>query len=203
MQSKKLIITIILISLLIIPIISAYTWGGGSWGYFSPLDYLESPIVLFVILFLIFFAIIFYSLNKAMKNPAVSAVIGFALSLFISLAISRRGLLWNFGGGGLDSWILLIAALIGIGFLIKFASDSFGRIGTLITIVLLWILIFNFSSYQLLPYQLSGGGFETFYNFLGSPLGLILLILLSFFLSGKGPKTNIEELTGFLGRKSR
>ena len=45
-----------IILLLILPLISAYSWGGGY--YRSPLDYLDNEWVIFAIIFMIFFAVI-------------------------------------------------------------------------------------------------------------------------------------------------
>ncbi len=149
-MNHKTLTIIFILTLLALPLISAQTWGGGMWGYRSPLDYLENEWVTFTILFLIFFSVIYYSVNKTTKNPAVSIILALGISLFISLAISRRGLLWGYGEG-IDTWVLLGAVIIGIGFLIKFASESFGRAGAIATVILIWIILNAIDPYQILP----------------------------------------------------
>ncbi len=182
---KKLLTTVIITALLIIPLISA-AWG--YWGgYRSPLDYLENEWVTFIILFLIFFAVIYYSINKTTKNPAVSVIVALGISLFISLAISRRGLLWGYGQG-IDVWVLLGAAIIGIGFLIKFASESFGRAGAIATVILIWIILIAIDPYQLLPDTLLySNNFIVFNELLTNIIGGIILVVIAILFS-KGKK---------------
>jgi hypothetical protein len=185
MKIQKSLITIItiisILSLLILPLISAQLWGG-YWGY-SPLDYLENEWVMFTVLFLVFFAIIYYSINKMVKNPIVAMIVSLGISLFISLALSRRGLLWDYGYG-LDSWILLGAAIIGIGFLLRFASESFGRGGEIISVIMIWLIINAIDPYQILPDTLLYSDvFMGFYGILKSLFGGILLIIVAILVS--------------------
>ncbi len=184
MQNQKTILTLTIITLLALPLISAALGGNfGYWGYNSPLDYLENEWVLFTILFLIFFSVIYYSINKAIKNPSVAVIVGLGISLFISLAISRKGFLWNYGQG-FDTWILLIAALIGIGFLIKFAAETFNATGAVIAVIGIWLLLLVIEPYQILPETLLySDGFIVFYNSLRSFVGLIILIIIAVLLS--------------------
>lgn len=178
MKNKTLTIIFIL-TLLTLPLLSAQSWGGGMWGYRSPLDYLENEWVTFTILFLIFFAVIYYSINKTTKNPAVSVIVALGISLFISLALTRRGLLWGYGEG-IDAWVLLGAAIIGIGFLIKFASESFGRAGAIATVILIWIILNAIDPYQILPDTLLySDNFMVFYELLKGFAGAIVLIIIA------------------------
>ena len=191
MKQKTLTTIFILtfLTLLALPLISAQSWGGGMWGYRSPLDYFENEWVTFTILFLIFFAVIYYSINKTTKNPAVSIIVALGISLFISLALTRRGLLWGYGQG-IDAWVLLGAAIIGIGFLIKFASESFGRAGAIAAIVLVWIILNAIDPYQILPDTLLySDNFMIFYELLTSIIGGIILVIIAIVFS-KGREDN-------------
>lgn len=196
MQKKlfTIISTIIITAILVLPLISAYSWGGW-YGYRSPLDYLENEWVLFTVLFLIFLAIIFYTLNKALKNPAVAIIIAFGLSLLISMAISQKGLIMGYGiSEEFSSWLLFIAALIGIGFLIRFAAESFGGIGAIIAVLGIWLLIHFIDPYQILPDVLLNSGFYNFYEFLKGGLGLIALAIIAFVLS-RGTRKTVKDVT--------
>ncbi len=192
MDTQKTLTTILIISLLALPLISAYSWGGGSWGYRSPLDYLENEWVTFTILFLIFFAVIYYSINKTVKNPTVAVIVALGISLFISLALSRKGLLWGYGQG-IDVWVLLGAAIIGIGFLIRFASESFGRAGAIISVIIIWIILNAIEPYEFLPDTLLySDNFMTFYDGLKGFFGGVILVTIAVLFS----KSKKDESVG-------
>jgi len=203
-MQQKTLTTILILALLALPLISAQTWGGGMWGYRSPLDYLENEWVTFIILFLIFFAVIYYSINKTTKNPAVSVIVALGISLFISLALTRRGLLWGYGQG-IDAWVLLGAAIIGIGFLIKFASESFGRAGAIATVILIWIILNAIDSYQILPDTLLySDNFMVFYEILTSFVGAIVLIIIAIlFTKGREAESVGGQLFDLFRRRTR
>jgi len=195
-----------IIVLLISPLISAYDFGGsgwGGWGYYSsPLDYLQNEWVIFGIVFLVFFAIIFYTVNKAFNNPGVSGVIALGLSLMIAMVMAQRGLLYGYLGEEIGSWILIIAVLIGIGFLIRFVHESFGKTGTVVALIILWIFLRSIDPYEFLPYQLLTDTFINIYEFLASVFGLILLIVAAFVILGiVDPKTNLDRITKFLSKR--
>ena len=208
MNHKKTLTTIFILTfltMLTIPLISAPSWGGGMWGYRSPLDYLENEWVTFTILFLIFFAVIYYSINKTTKNPAVSVIVALGISLFISLALTRRGLLWGYGQG-IDTWVLLGAAIIGIGFLIRFAAESFGRAGAIATIIIVWIILNAIDPYQILPDTLLySDNFMMFYGVLKSIFGAIVLIIITIlFIKGDEDRSPGQQiLKSLFGRRSR
>jgi FtsH-binding integral membrane protein len=204
MNKKPILILSAMSLLLIVPLIFAYNFGGwGNWGYYnSPLDYLQNPWVMFGIIFIILFGVIYYVLSKSFKNQGVSAAVALALSLFISMAISQRGLLHDYGGGELSSWALVIASLIAIAFLIRFVNESFGRIGTIIAVIIIWIIIHSLEPYEVLPNSLLNSGFFVIYEIIAGWLGLIIFIIIGFLLSGQGPRTLFEELQD-LGRRRR
>ena len=209
MKHSKTLTTIFILTfltMLAIPLISAASWGGGSFfgGYRSPLDYLENEWVTFTILFLIFFAVIYYSINKTTKNPAVSVIVALGISLFISLALTRRGLLWGYGQG-IDGWVLLGAAIIGLGFLIKFASESFGRAGAIATVIIVWIILNAVDPYQLLPDTLLySDNFMAFYELLTSFLGGVILVVIAIIFSkGKENESVGGQLFDIFKRRIR
>ncbi len=193
MQKKISIIIIVIISaLLLLPIISAaYSGlGFGSW-YYSPLDFFESEWVMFALVLLVFFATIFYTLFKIFKNKAVAAIISGALAILITVAITERGLIETYGGGEISSWALFLAGAIGIAFLIKFASESFGpnggKFATALVVFLVWLVLHNFYPEQLIPELLTRvPAFMWFYEFLIGPLGLIIGLGLALAFGGRG-----------------
>ena len=202
MQPKKstiLFISAILI-LSIIPLIAAYNGFGFSF-YSSPETFFENPWIMFSLIFIILFGVMFYVLNKSFGNVGVATAISIALSLFISMAVAQRGLLYEYGGGELSSWGLVIASLIAIGFLIRFTNENFGRIGTLSTVFIIWLILYNLDPYQVLPESLLNSGFFWIYDFLISIWGIIVLLVLVFIFSGEGPRTvadlshDIEQAT--------
>jgi len=195
MQKKFLIVILSIISVLfLMPIISAYSYTGfGDFGFYgSPLDFFENEWIMFVIIVAVFFATIFYTLYKAFKNKGVAAIISMGLSILISVAIMERGLIESYGGGEISSWALFLAAAIGIAFLIKFASESFGKIGVVVTVSLIWLVLHNFYPEQLLPELLTNvSAFMWFWEWFIIAIfpGLVLWIILALSLGGKGPKT--------------
>jgi len=202
---KKERLSVLALSLIIVftilPLISAYSFGG--WGYYnSPLDYLENEWVIFGIVFLVFFAIIFYTINKAFKNNAVSGIIALGLSLMIAMVMARRGLLYGYLGDELGSWILIITILIGIAFLIRFVYESFGKTGTIVALIGLWIILRSIDPYEFLPYQLLTDTFINIYEFFASVFGGIILIIGALIILGvTDPKTNLDKLTKFLSKR--
>ena len=177
-MKRGLVITSLILGLaliLIIPLISAPSWGGGY--YRSPLDYLENEWIMFGLFFVVFFAIIFYTVNRAFKNPAVSGVIALGLSLMISMTMAQRGLLYGYVGEEIGSWLLIVTVLIGVGFLIRFIWESFGKPGTVIALIGLWFLLRAFDPYEFLPYELLTDTFIGIYEFFASFLGLIIIII--------------------------
>jgi len=190
-----------IIALLILPLISAYSFGG--WGYYnSPLYYLENEWVIFGIIFLIFFATIFYTVNKAFKNSAVAGVIALGLSLMIAMVLARRGLLYGYLGEEIGSWILIITILLGIGFLIRFVYESFGKTGTMIALIGLWIIIRSIDPYEFLPYQLLTDTLINIYEFIASIFGLIVILIGALVILGvTNPKTIGEKMIRALGKR--
>jgi len=175
MKGGLTLISLLGIALMIIlPLVSAYTWGGGY--YRSPLDYLDNEWVIFSLFFLVFFAVIFFTVNRAFKNPAVSGIIALGLSLMIAMVMARRGLLYGYVGEEIGAWILIITVLIGIAFLMRFIYESFGKTGSIIGLIGIWFVIRSVNPYNMLPYQLLTDTFVNTYEFFASIIGLIILV---------------------------
>jgi len=181
MQTRKLIFSVIFLSLLVIPLISAYGFGGGFGIYNSPLDYLSNPWVLFVIYIAFFFAIIYYTTNKSFKNPPVAAVIAASLALFIAIAMAQRDWLNSSMSMEIGAWALLVASLIAIAFVVKFSFETFGRIGSVAAILIIWFILFNARENpgNILPPELLTDTFLNVFDFVSSIYGLIILLIIS------------------------
>ena len=207
MKNKSSIILISTILILsVLPLILAYNGYGWGLDYFygTPLDFLENEWVMFGIIFIILFGVIYYVLAKSFKNNAVAAAVGLGLSLFITMAISQKGLLYQYGGGELSSWALLVAALIAIAFLIRFAGETFGRWGTVAVVLIAGMIVNSFDAYEILPQSLLNSGFLGIYEFIISWPIIFILAILAFALGGKGAKTGIDlikEIAKSLGRR--
>ncbi len=179
MQNKKPMFFLVFVSLLALPLISAYSFGWSGGYYSDPMYYLQSPWVMFIIYFIFFFAIIYFTTNKSFKNPQVSAVVALALALFIAMALGQRGYLDYYMSAGVASWALVIAALIAIGFSIKFAYETFGRIGSVAAILIIWFALNSTDPQQILPLELLNDSILNAYRFIAAWPGLLILLLLS------------------------
>ena len=179
MINKKFIFIIVTLSLLVTPIISAYSYGWS--GNQDPMMYLNNAWVLFILYFMFFFAIIFFTTNKSFKNPSISAVVALAMALFISMSLSQRGWLNPYFGGQAGAWALFAAALIAIGFSIKFSYETFGRIGAVATILIIWFAIHSTveTPQDILPQELLNETILNVYSFMGSFIGLFILLIIS------------------------
>ena len=186
------------------PSILAYSFGGWGGYYSDPMMYLQSPWVLFIIYFIFFFAIIYFTTNKSFKNPQVSAVVGLALALFISMALGNRGYLDYYMSAGIASWALVIAALIAIGFSVKFAYETFGRIGSVAVVLIIWFILFSTDPQQILPPELLNDSILNVYGFIAAWPGLVVLLLISAVIitarKRRGGNYGSEALESMFGR---
>lgn len=203
MQTKRYLFLILFLIILALPLISAYTSGWGGFGYYrSPMDYLQNDWVIFGIIFILFFTIIYYTTNKSFKNPPSSAVIAAALSLFIAMALAQRGWLNNYIGGELGGWVLLGASLIGIGYAVRFAYESFGRIGIAVTLFIIWFIIHSLNPFDVFPAEVLSDLFLEAYDFLASYWGLLIVIIVGIAITkGRRDETYGESLLRSLGRR--
>jgi hypothetical protein len=189
---KKGIAITLLIALLTLPTILAYSFGY----YGGPMQYLENEWTMFTIVFLLFFAVIYFTVNKGFKNNIVSGVIALSLSLLITMTILRRGLLYGYAGDELGSWMMVVVALVGFGFLIKFAYEAFGAIGSTGAVIIVWMLLQRTDPYYLLPYGVSDTIYSS-YTFLSSFFGLVIMVALALalapFMKGKSSLQRMFE----------
>ena len=210
MKTKIHLIILLIGFFLALPIISAYSFGGWGRGYYSsPMDFLRSEWVMFIIYFIFFFAIIYFTTNKSFKNPQVSAVVALALSLFIAMALGQRGFLDPYVSSGVASWALVIASLIAIGFSIKFAYETFGRIGSVAAIFIVWFVIYGINNSAegpqgILPPELWNDYMLDAMAFIGSIWGLLILLLISAVVitarKRRGGSYAHDALDGLFGR---
>lgn len=195
MKIFKLSIYIIFL-VLSLNLVSAYGWG---WGYYdSPAELFENEWVSFAAVFILFFAIIFFALSKSFKEDKGAAIaIAVVVSLFISVVVTRRGWLFSYAGDELGQWILIVAVLVGAGFVVKIMSDVFGRWGAIIAVVALWASLFFIDIYVILPYGELGDFLLMIYEQAKGIFGLIALIIIIALLYryGRREKTLLEMLS--------
>ena len=162
------------------------------------MQYLENEWTMFAVVFLLFFAVIYFTVNKGFKNNIVSGVIALSLSFLITMTILRRGLLYGYAGDELGSWLMVIVALVAFGFLIKFAYEAFGTIGSTGATIVVWMLLQRTDPYYILPYGVSDTLFSS-YEFLSSWFGLVIMVAFALaaapFLKGKSAGQRILERT--------
>ncbi len=175
---KKEVSILIITAILLLPIISAYSWGY----YNSPLMYLDNEWVMFTIILLVSFALIFHTTNKAFNNQAVSAVIAGSISLLITITVLKRGLLYGYLGDEIGSWVLIAAGLVLLGFLIKLSYETFGAVGSTIAVFFAWLLLQRADAYSIIPYGAPYSIVQA-YEFITSIFGLIILVAIAIFAS--------------------
>jgi len=115
---------IIFMTLFLTTSVLAYNgFGGGGWYYSSPMDFLESPWIVFLLVFAVFFALIFFSLAKTFKgNTAVPITISVVISFLIAAMFSEKFYIRQY----LGDWIFLIAILIAIFAVMKILLGHLG-----------------------------------------------------------------------------
>lgn len=138
-----------------LPLVSAYT----TFSYYlrTPGDLLNNEWFLFILIFAIFFAVIYYSVSKTFTgNKGVAVVLSGAIAILIAGAVSRRAWYYGYLGETIGSWMFILAAVIGIFFLMRFASRMFGGIGILAILVFGWYIVGWLDYYGWIPYDFSG-----------------------------------------------
>lgn len=198
MEGRKYIL--IGIILLIIPLVSAQYYGY----YDSPLAIFDNEWAMFGIIFIIFFGIIFYTINRSFKNVAVSASVAGALSLLIALTMARRGLLLDYTGYEMGSWVMIIVFLIGLAFIARFAYENFGPIGTGFALMGIWAILRAIDIYEFLPYELLTDNFIKIYGFITSFFGLaIIIIAIIIIVSMNKDRTVGGQFAKLFGKRTR
>lgn len=185
-----------LLFLMIFPLVSAFT---GFGGYNSAFDFImNSEGFKFALVFLLFFAVIFFAVSKTFRDEkGIAVVVALVISLFISMALAQRGLLYGYLGDTIGGWAITLALLLGVVFIIKLSFDKLGGIGASIIIFLLWISLFFVDPYD----YFSGGGFGDFlisiHNLLTSFVGFITIVVVCIILIAvrARKKSILEKLT--------
>lgn len=197
-KSKTLKFVLGLLTILALPVISAYWGGGGSSGYYdSPLAYLDNEWIRFGIIFLLLFAVIYYAVSKTFKNNTIALVVAGGVSLLISISMGQRGLLYSYAGDSIGNLAIMVGFLIAIFALFRVLIGNFGApggitLGIISTLILGSIIDLG----DILP-----GGFapleiilDWFGNFMRYYFGLFIIIgfaILIFFIFGR--KANLRK----------
>ncbi len=183
MQLKKLLSSL---SLLTIPLVSAYN------GYSGNLfDYFENEWVMFGTVFAITFALIYFSLLKTFdEHKGVVSILSAGLSLFISIALTKKATLYSLTSEGIADWIILIAFIIAALFIFKFIAfrkkpDGTRKISwfwfTIAIIIAIIFLIFTDVS-ELLPESMLYGPIGDFIEMIKGILWIIIPIIIAGFV---------------------
>ena len=168
-----------LISLVSIPLISAYS--AGDWG--SPQYYLDNEWVKFGIVFILLFASIYtFFKNRTNNNAAVSGIAAIGISLLLIIPIMRRGLLEAFLGDSVVDWILIASLIIGVFFMLYALFNKFEWKGILLGILGLTLFPVFINLNQIIPETLMQGTFgEVIYfiqDYSSFIMGAVIIILI-------------------------
>lgn len=175
---KKTLFTITLLTLLI-PLVSAFS---PSYYLNSPSEILNNEWFVFGGVVLVSFAIIYFALQKQLAdNMGVNVTIALVLAVFIGAAVSQRTRFSGFFGADISSWMLIIAFVIAAAFLIVFVQKRFGVLGTLITLIFIWILTQARSAEEIFPYEMQSHALVEVWNIITSYVTLIILLIITFF----------------------
>jgi len=191
MKQRKFSIISAILSLLAIPLISAYTW---SWNYLSPQYFLDNEWTKFGIIFiLLFLAIYTFFIKRTHQNKMVSGIAGAGISLLLIVPIMRRGLLEAFLGDSAVDWILIICTIIIIFFLISWFYRKLRTKGLLLGILVLALIPAFIDLNEILPSQLVSGVFGDFLDIVNAwsgwiAAGVIIIFLIMAWRWWKKPK---------------
>lgn len=149
--------SLVLLILNLISLASAFSLGG--WGYYSPSYLLQNEWVMFGALFVLFFAIVFFAVGRTFKeNKGVAIVVSLVVSLFITLAVERRGLIYSYAGEELGGYLLIFALIIGVILIFKAITSLIGGIGLFLCLAGLWFILnktyYSSFFYDSIPYSL-------------------------------------------------
>jgi len=115
------------------------------------LEQLENEWVMFGIVFLILFAAIYYLVNKKTDNAPTSAIVGGGLALLLTIPIMKRGLLDDFLQESIVDWILIIALIVGVLFVIYWVYKKWAWKGVLLGLLLLALVPVFLDLEEILP----------------------------------------------------
>ena len=181
-------LSLLVASLLTIPLISAASLGFGRYG--SPFDYFNNEWIKFTIVLVVVSLLIYYFVNKKTDNTPVSLIVGFGLGLLLTISLMRRGILDSFLEETIVDWILIIAILFVIFFLfykLAFKEDMYGyrRFSLwrfIFALVLIALIPLFVDLEKILPEALMYGPFldfieilEAYSNFIFIGLGILII----------------------------
>lgn len=175
---KKGFVALVFLSL--IELVSAYNGWGGSWSYgFSPSELLQNEWVLFALVFLLFFAIIYLAIGKPFKENRMAAlVIAAIISFLIASAFTQRAYFYKGLSEEVFNWVLILAVLIAIVFILRATLYFIGPIGFAITLLGLWFIFYYEATTSYFLYSLD----EPLYSIaqaLVTPIGGVVVGLIS------------------------
>jgi hypothetical protein len=187
------------LGILFMPLVSAYSSSFFSY-YRNPVDmFINSEWIRFLLVFGVFYALVFYSIKGRFeggksKGPAV--IISFCVALLITIALAQQGLFFGYFGGDFSSWLIFLAILMGMIFIISASYKNFGAKFTGVVLLILW---FIFAFYFNPVSWISSGSASDFanliyYAWISFP-GLVVTFLIAigmFFIKKKDKGFNIS-----------
>jgi len=155
-----------ILGILLMPLVSAYS--SSLFGYFSsPVDMMvNSEWVRFILVFGVFYALVFYSVKgmfREGKSKGPAMIISVCVSLLITIALAQQGLFFGYFGGDFSSWLIFLAILMGMIFIV---SASYKNLGAKFTGIVLLILWFIFAFYFNPVSWINSGSASDFANLL-------------------------------------
>ena len=212
---KNKILSSVLLTLLVLPLVLAYGFGGwgGYYGISSPADLLNNEWFVFGAIFILVFAVVYFGLlsfftrtnkprtlqesffmtSKVEGNRAIPGVIALIIAFFVASALMQRGYLTNYLSDYIILWVSIIAGIIVLLLAIPFFKRLHASVGAgfafAITIFVFWILIQLVNIPKIIPYQFYSYEFEQIYGLVTSYTFIILAILLGIVIGVITPKT--------------
>jgi len=177
---KKSVLFLGICFIFLISFVSAYSYGY----YDSPLDYLDNEWVFFGLVFIVLFSIIFYALSRSMSDKTIAGVISFAMSLFVTIVVERKGWLDDYSGEGFFSLVLIAVFLIIMVFIISMLHKNMGIKGVSLALIGIWIALNVIEFEEYLDWEL-WESIRPMYEFISSGFVLVGLILLAVFAFNK------------------
>lgn len=174
-MKHKSLLTSILGSLIVIPLVSAID---------GPLDFFMNDWIKFALVFAILFAVMFNFFKPRFNyNAAPAAVVSTGLAILLAMPIMQRGILEAFISPKILDWVVLIAIIIAVLFLLFWFWKKLRFWGIFILIIGLGILAFFFEDY--IPETLMYGPVGTFVEWVQGlsifiPVVLVIIVIIVF-----------------------
>jgi len=169
MRCKLLTFSAVL-SLMLIPLISAYTWAYG-----SPLDYVNTEWVKFGLVFALLLIAIYSIVRHRTDNSVVSAITGVGLSLLLTIPIMKSELFESFLGESTLTWMIIIAIIIALIILLYWLFTKFKFKGLLLSLFLIALAIVIFPIKDILPDSIMYGPVGEFIEFVQGFSNIIII----------------------------